>query len=161
MPVARSAPRAGLLALVAVLFLGGWIAWRELTSAPSHPIPFRNLTARAGHLEFLRPASHSFDTRAELVDFLSHQMPGRPLHLPRIDWARREVVLATPGPRSSSGYALRVLDVREEPGRILVRVRERTPTLGERVTPGVTYPFALIEIARSAKRVVVAWQGRQ
>lgn len=88
-------------------------------------------------------------------------MPGRRVPLPRIDWTRREVVLATPGPRSSSGYALRVLDVREEPGRILVRVREHTPTLGQRVTPGVTYPYALITIARSPKRVVVAWQGRQ
>jgi hypothetical protein len=87
-------------------------------------------------------------------------MPGRTPRLPPIDFARDEVVLATAGPRSSSGYALRVLEVREERTRVLVRVREQTPSLGRRTRPGVTYPYRLITIPRTAKRVVVHWEGR-
>jgi hypothetical protein len=87
-------------------------------------------------------------------------MPGRSPRLPPIDFVHDEAVLATAGPRSSSGYALRVLEVREERTRVLVVVRERTPSLGERVRPGVTYPFRLLTIPRTTKRVVVHWQGR-
>jgi hypothetical protein len=86
--------------------------------------------------------------------------PGRRLQLPRIDFARHEVYLVATGPRSSTGYDLRIVRVRDEGDRIVVVVRERTPSLGERVEARVTYPFRLIALPRNDKPVKLKWLGR-
>lgn len=64
------------------------------------------------------------------------------------------------GPRSSSGYAVRVLGVTEERRRIVVSALEVAPSLGDPVRAGVTYPFKVIALPRSGKTVVVRWRGR-
>ena len=64
------------------------------------------------------------------------------------------------GPRSSTGYSLRVQRVVERRRGIYVYVRERTPSLGDPVDPRVTYPYRAIAIARSTKPVYVKLQGR-
>ena len=87
-------------------------------------------------------------------------MPGRAPAVPPIDFARREAILIASGPRSSTGYALRVVSVRETGSRIVVVVRERTPHLGEPVAPHVTYPFLLLTIPRNGKRLSAHYQGR-
>jgi hypothetical protein len=94
------------------------------------------------------------------VDYLEHAMPGRRIHLPRIDFSRREAILVAAGPRSSTGYDLRILGVRETGSRIVVTVRERTPSLGQPVTAKVTYPFRLITVTRSDKHLRLKWLGR-
>jgi hypothetical protein len=101
-----------------------------------------------------------FRSRTELVDYLERAMPGRRIHLPRIDFSRREAILVAAGPRSSTGYELRVLSVREKGDRIIVTVRERTPSLGEPVTAKVTYPFRLLSVPRSDKHLRLKWLGR-
>jgi hypothetical protein len=50
--------------------------------------------------------------------------------------------------------------VQENGDRILVVVRERTPSLGDPVKARVTYPFRLIAIPRSDKTVKLKWLGR-
>jgi len=87
-------------------------------------------------------------------------MPGRRIHLPQIDFSRREAILVAAGPRSSTGYDLRILGVRETGSRIVVIVRERTPSLGQPVTAKVTYPFRLITVPRSDKHLRLKWLGR-
>jgi len=94
------------------------------------------------------------------VDYLQHAMPGRRIELPRIDFSRREAILVAAGPRSSTGYHLRILGVREVGSRIVVTVRERTPSLGQPVTAKVTYPFRLITVPRSDKHLRLKWLGR-
>jgi PrcB C-terminal len=79
---------------------------------------------------------------------------------PRIDFAHREAVLVTTGPRSSTGYSLHVESVTERGDAVDVAVRERTPTLGERVLPRLTYPLLLITIPKSTKHVHVKYAGR-
>jgi hypothetical protein len=69
-------------------------------------------------------------------------------------------LLSTVGPRSSTGYRLRVLRAIEERGRILVRVREDTPELQERVLPRVTHPFLLLALPFGDKPVRVELEGR-
>lgn len=81
-----------------------------------------------------------------------------PGHL-RIPPGRMAVVIS-PGPRSSTGYRVRVLEVIEERSRIVVRVREETPTLRTRVRPVVTYPYRVILIPALHKGVLVRWEGR-
>jgi hypothetical protein len=87
-------------------------------------------------------------------------MPGRAPGVPPIDFARREAIIVAVGPRSSTGYALRVVKVRETSDRIAVTVRERTPTIGEPVQARVTYPFRLITIPRIDKKLLLHIEGR-
>jgi len=72
----------------------------------------------------------------------------------------RMAVVISPGPRSSTGYRVRVLSVTEERSRIVVRVREETPTLHDEVQPVVTYPYRVILIPALHKGVLVRWEGR-
>jgi hypothetical protein len=77
----------------------------------------------------------------------------------RVDFARDALLLISPGPRSSTGYGVRVLSVSERRRSILVRVRETTPRLGQSVRARVTYPYRLIEIPRTGKSVAIDWEG--
>ena len=87
-------------------------------------------------------------------------MPGRAPQPPTVDWAREEVVVIALGPRSSTGYELRILRVVERRRGIYVYARERTPSLGEPVTARVTYPYRLLSMHGSAKPVYVKLEGR-
>jgi PrcB C-terminal len=78
---------------------------------------------------------------------------------PAVDFDRHQLLLVSPGPRSSTGYELRVEDVRDKGGRIVVTVRERTPRLGDRVAARVTFPYRLL-VLPAGKDVYVDWKGR-
>ena len=118
------------------------------------------MSAQLRPAEFTRQIRQIFKSRSDLLDYLEHAMPGRRIHLPPIDFSRREAVLVAAGPRSSTGYQLRVLGVRESNGRLVVTVRERTPSLGDRVTAKVTYPFRLLSVPRSGLSLRLKWLGR-
>ena len=124
------------------------------------PVAYDDLSAQLRPAEFTRQIRQIFRSRAELVNYLERAMPGRRLHVPRIDFARREAILVAAGPRSSTGYELRVVSVRERGDRLVVTVHERTPSLGERVTARVTYPFLLLTTRRSDKSLLLKWPGR-
>lgn len=91
---------------------------------------------------------------------LKRNNPGRELHLPAIDFKRREAYLVAAGPRSSTGYDLRIVSVRDAGGHIVVTVHERAPALGDPVQARVTYPFRLIALPASDKPVKLKWPGR-
>jgi hypothetical protein len=79
--------------------------------------------------------------------------------VPDVDLKHRQLLLVSPGPRSSTGYSMEVLEVREVSGAVSVTVRERTPKLGERVEPRVTFPFRLLSLP-AERDVYVDWRGR-
>lgn len=126
----------------------------------SHPVQYRDLTKAAGPLEFTRITRGVFRSGDDLVEELERMNPGRVLHLPRVDFMREEVYLVAAGPRSSTGYDLRIVRVRDEGAHVVVVVRERTPSLGEPVQAHVTYPFRLIVLPRSNEPVKLKWLGR-
>jgi PrcB C-terminal len=111
-------------------------------------------------VEFPRLVREAFRTRAAFAEFLAREMPGRAPAFPEIDFSRREAILIATGPRSSTGYALRIVKVRETSDRIAVTVHERTPSLGESVVARVTYPFRLITVPQSSKKLLLHIQGR-
>jgi hypothetical protein len=123
-------------------------------------VAYADLTKQVGPLEFPRISRQLFRSRDDLVEFLARANPGRPITLPPIDFARREVYLVAAGPRSSTGYDLRIVRVQDEDDRVLVVVREHTPTLGDPVEARVTYPFRLITLPRNDKPVTLKWLGR-
>jgi hypothetical protein len=128
--------------------------------SPPRDVPYTDLTRRAGPLEFTRITRDVFRTRAGLLDVLERNNPGRTIRLPNIDFSRREIYLVAAGPRSSTGYVLEVVRVRDEGDHIDVVVHERTPSLGDRVQARVTYPFVLISLPRSKEPVKLKWPGR-
>ena len=123
-------------------------------------LPYDDLSGRVAPAEFPRQTRQLFHSRRELVDYLEHAMPGRRLHVPPIDFDRSEAILIAAGPRSSTGYVLRILRVQEQGRRVVVTVRERTPNLGDPVRARVTYPFRLITVRRGHTSLRVKWLGR-
>jgi hypothetical protein len=123
-------------------------------------VAYEDLTRKLGPLEFTRITRDVFRSRAALLDVLARNNPGRAITLPAVDFTRREVYLVAAGPRSSTGYDLRVVSVTDQGDRVVVTVHERTPSLGDPVRARVTYPFRLIAFPRSAKPVKLKWPGR-
>jgi hypothetical protein len=123
-------------------------------------VRYTDLTAQVVPLEFPRITLQLFHTRAALMDILERANPGRRVKVPPIDFARQEVYLVAAGPRSSTGYDLRIVLVQDDGDRVWVVVRERTPSLGDPVKARVTYPFRLIALPRSDKPVKLKWLGR-
>jgi protease stability complex PrcB-like protein len=125
----------------------------------ARPIAYENLTAKVGALEFTHITVDVSRTRADLLVVLERNNPGRKMHLPPIDYSRQETFVLAAGPRSSTGYALRVVRVQEQGDHIEVVVREQTPSLGDPVRARVTYPFVLLALD-SHKSVHLKWPGR-
>src|SRR5262249_3405589 len=124
------------------------------------PVRYTDLTKQVGSLEFTRITISLCKDRAKLMEILERNNPGRRIHIPPIDFAHRVAYLIATGPRSSTGYELRIVRVLDEGGHILIVVHERTPTLGEPVAARVTYPFRLITLPRIDKPVKLKWPGR-
>ena len=101
-----------------------------------------------------------YHSRASFLRLLDATMPGRVPKLPPHDWARDQVVVIALGPRSSTGYSLRILRIVERRRGIYVYAQEQTPSLGEPVAPRVTYPYRLLSMHGSAKPVYVKLNGR-
>jgi hypothetical protein len=87
--------------------------------------------------------------------------PGRRVpQAPPIDFAHRIGIVYAVGPRSSTGYGVRVARVVDEGDRISLHFRELTPTLREHVVAKLTYPYRLITIPRTTKRLRFVLDGR-
>ena len=108
-----------------------------------------------------RWAKRRFVRRVTLADYVRAVRPGEPLRLPRIDFPRDEAVLVATGPRSSTGYSLRVVSAEEERGRLVITLREQTPRLGDPQHAHVTYPYRLLVFHNVHKPVYLNLQGRQ
>jgi hypothetical protein len=115
---------------------------------------------RLGRVEFTRKVTGVYRSRRSLEHLLSTTMPGRAPTAPAVDFGHDEVVVVSLGPRSSSGYALRVVRLVERRRGVYLTLRERTPSLGEPVAARVTYPYLALAIPRGAKPVYVKLQGR-
>jgi PrcB C-terminal len=125
----------------------------------TRPVAYTDLTSKVGALEFTHITVDVSHTRAELLGVLERNNPGRKIQLPPIDYSRQETFIVAAGPRSSTGYALRILKVEQKGGHVVVTVHERTPSLGEPVQARVTYPFLLLALD-SDKPVHLKWPGR-
>jgi hypothetical protein len=146
---------------VVALAAAGWLVYAEWWGrSGAHELAWRDLNPRLGRLEFTRKVTAVYKSRAPFARLLEATMPGRAPEPPPVDYGRREVVVVSLGPRSSSGYSLRVERVVERRREIDVYLRERTPSLGDPVEPRVTYPYRAITIERSSKPVYVKLQGR-
>jgi hypothetical protein len=125
----------------------------------ARPLEYEDLTPKLGSLEFTRITVNRASSRSELLEVLRRNNPGRKVVLPPLDFRRQETFLVATGPRSSTGYALRVVRVENQGGHINVVVRELTPSLGDPVRARVTYPYRLL-VFDTTKPVRLKWLGR-
>ena len=114
-----------------------------------------DLSAEAGPLTITRETKRAFREPRPLAEYVT-AAGGRP---PSVDFERHQLLLVSPGPRSSTGHSMEVLEVRERDGTVTVTVRERTPEFGERVEPRVTFPYLLLSLPAGTD-VYVDWLGR-
>ena len=140
-----------------MLIVGVLLAIRLLACGESRPVAWRDLTGQVGALRITDRENRLFRDEDELARYLARASAQR--RPPQVDFSEHQILLVSPGPRSSTGYEVEVLSVREQDGEITVRVRERTPTLQERVEARVTYPYRLLSLP-SGKEVAVDWVGR-
>jgi hypothetical protein len=123
-------------------------------------LPWRDLTAELGPVTWQRQVVSIIRSRDKLERILHEQMPRKTPAPPPIDFRRRQAVLVAVGPRSSTGYVLRVIGVVERRESVRVTLRERTPTLGDRTAARLTYPYRLITIPTGDKPVRVGFAQR-
>ncbi len=144
-----------------MLLAAGWLGYdRVYGRGDDRPLAWRDHTAALGAPAFRRAAAGAFSSRRDLAVFLDREVRGRVPPLPRLDFARRVALLATAGPRSSTGYAVEIVCVVEQRRRVVVRVRERAPGAASAVVPRVTYPFRLLTAPDTGKPVEFVWEGR-
>lgn len=120
-------------------------------------LPWRNLAPLVGPVEFGGPEHHRFRKQVDFATFLRHVETGTPFRVPVVDFARYEVFSFAVGPRSSTGYRLRVREVRSTGDGVQVVVDEQTPTLARPGRPALTFPFVLVRLPRSDAPVSVVW----
>jgi hypothetical protein len=121
------------------------------------PVAWRDLTMKVGPLVIADRERRLFRDREQLDRYLA-QAKARSA-APQLDFSRRQLLLVSTGPRSSTGYEVEVLSVRDQDGEITVRVREQTPTLEDRVEARVTHPYRLLSLP-AGREVAVDWLGR-
>jgi hypothetical protein len=129
---------------------------RLLPERKSEPVAWRDLSAQVGELAIAGPDRRLFREREQLARYLARARAGS---VPSVDFSKRQLLLVSTGPRSSTGYSIEVLGVQERGGKITVRVREASPGLEDRVEARVTYPYRLLSLP-AGKDVVVDWLGR-
>jgi hypothetical protein len=145
---------------VALAIAGGAVWDQVVETSGAKAIPWQDVTARMGRVLWPKSVTRSFWKRRQLVKYLRRTFPLGAPPAPRFDFVHRKLVLVATGPRSSTGYTVRILRVTERRGDVRVLAKEVTPSLGERVVPRLTSPYRLITIPATGKRVYVSWQGR-
>jgi hypothetical protein len=140
-----------LIALALALLVATGAAWERLGRTEARTLPYR--VADLGRIDLGAPIGK----RIRLQKTLDLILGSRRFVIP----PGRMTVLISPGPRSSTGYSVRILSVTEQRRRIVVRAREETPQLGEPVRAVATYPYKLIVLRLTLKPVRVIWEGRE
>ena len=150
---------AGAALLVAIGgALGGYFA--TTGGGTRRPVAWHDISASVAPAVWARPTISVVHDQKKLDKLFAVATFGQHPKPPRIDFSRNEAIMVTTGPRSSTGYSLEIESVTTKGGSIDVLIREVTPSLSDKVTPRLTYPFLLITLQKSHKHVHVKYAGR-
>ena len=142
----------GGITLYAVLGRGGHSRTRS--------VAWQDLSAQVAPVELGGAEQRRFRKATDFARYLRLVETGPSFTIPHVDFTRNEVVIFGVGPRSSAGYSLAVRLVSVVDGATVVTVDERSPRLGSHPAPGLTFPFILIAVPRSAGPLSVDWPQR-
>jgi PrcB C-terminal len=136
------------------------VIWTQVVDDGSKQLAWDDVTAQMPGVLWPKSVSRSFWKRRQVVRYLARTFPQGPPKVPPFDFAHRRLILVAAGPRSSTGYGVRIVRITERRSTIDVLAREVTPALGDHTTARLTSPYRLIAIPATSKRVYVQWQGR-
>jgi hypothetical protein len=146
---------------VTLLAIAGGAIWTQIVQAGgAKPVPWIDITSQLGPVLWPKSVTRSFWKQRQVVRYLARAFPQGPPAAPSVDFGRYKLVLVAAGPRSSAGYGVQIVRIRERRADIRVLARETTPSLGDHTWPRLTSPYRLIEIPATGKRVYFSWQGR-
>jgi hypothetical protein len=152
--------RDRLPVLVAVALAGFAAVWLGYTKvwalSGGEPLAWRDAGAQLSRVQFPRATYEIFRDRDEFTAFFGERVEAA-VQLPAIDFDRDLAVLVALGPRSSTGYGVRVESVTETRGRVLIEAGERSPSRGQTLAARVDYPLSLIVIRDVGKPVTFEW----
>ena len=140
-----------MLALAGLL-----VAARLLPEGENEPVAWRDLSAQVGPVSIAGLERRLFRDQEQLDRYLAR---ARARQTPTVDFANRQVLLVSTGPRSSTGYSIEVLGVEERSDEITVRLREETPGLDDRVEARVTHPYRMLSLP-AGREVSADWLAR-
>ena len=148
--------------MVAVLVaVGVGVLWTQAVQpSGSKQLAWTDVTGQMGTVLWPKSVTRSFTRKRQVIHYFRRTFPLGAPTIPSIDFLHRKLVLVAAGPRSSTGYGVKILSVTERRSDIRVVARETTPTLATPVTVQLTSPYRLITIPSTRKRVYVQWQGR-
>ena len=126
----------------------------------SRSVAWTDVTGLMGPALWPKSVSRSFWKEEQLVRFIDRTFPEGAPKAPQFDFARRRLILVSAGPRSSTGYGVRIVRITERRSTIDVLAKETTPSLDHPGVPRLTSPYRMITIPATSKRVYVQWQGR-
>lgn len=152
--------KIGALVAVALVLLAGVIWTQVVQGRAEKQLVWQDVTASMGAVLWPKSVSRSFWRRRQVTRYLARTFPLGPPRVPAFDFARRRLILVAAGPRSSTGYGVRIVRITERRSTIDVLAREVTPSLRNGAVPRLTSPYRLITIPATSKRVYVQWQGR-
>jgi hypothetical protein len=148
--------------VVAVLLtVGAGVLWTQvIQNDGSKQLAWTDVTDQMGTVLWPKSVTRSFTRKQQVIHYFARTFPHGSPPIPRINFLHRKLVLVAAGPRSSTGYGVRIIGVTERRSDVRVVAREITPTLGRHVTVKLTSPYRLFTIPSTWKRVYVQWQGR-
>lgn len=148
--------------MVAVLVaIGVGVLWTQvIQNDGSKRLTWTDVTGQLGTVLWPKSVTRSFTRKRQVVHYFDRTFPQGSPPLPKVDFLHRKLVLVAAGPRSSTGYGVKIVSVTERRSDVRVVAREITPTTGSHVTVKLTSPYRLFTIPSTWKRVYVQWQGR-
>ena len=105
----------------------GWIAYTHFWKDPARSRSRIAISRGARAPGAAGQTERRFRRRDTLATYVQSVRPGEPLRLPPIDFSHDEAVFVAVGPRSSTGYALRVVSAEAEHGRVGITLASRHP----------------------------------
>jgi len=134
-----------------------WLLVDKLTgSGASHPLPWRDLTAQTGPLILPRGLTREFISEPQLAAYLRSRGG---THIPHVGFPTIRAALITLGPRSSTAYSIQVVGVRADGEHVVVSVQRQNATLANPGQPKLTFPYRLIALPTTGKRIHLDWLG--
>jgi hypothetical protein len=121
-------------------------------------LPWLDLTNVVGPLVFPRATTRELPGPKTFALYLRLHKAVR--RVPPPDFKHGIVLVVAVGPRSSTGYSLQVLRVTEQRSRVIVRLRENSPTIAKPGKTGLTYPYRMITFPKTDKPTFVTILGR-
>ena len=112
-----------------------------------HPVAWTDVSGKVGPARWARPTISVAQDSEKLAKVFAVASSGPGRSRRSIDFAKSDAVVVTAGPRSSTGYELRVVRV-TQPGNLRHPRQASTPHTPREGDAAITYPYLLLVVPK-------------